>query len=611
MSRTHTQVIYNRLNHLPTPDELKYRQGKATVTAPQTTPANADIVDSLVEAVNTTGNPTPISHTVSNPSDGKLVQHDQLYTKQVRNRWTREIIGTYDRVYNWTKRSITYLLRETLTVDGVRYDLNPDVGTLNGRPSDTSDGTGPVNRSKTIHFPFDVEVYDPDQPGDMLGPAIDYTVTFVTWDGQVISSQLVKPGASAVAPAPPVRPGNTFVGWSEDYVNVQRDMVIRPIYSNDEMTVTWLNWDGSVMKTETVRFSQSATPPPEPSRVGHVFSGWDVDYTYIMADTVITATFSPNIMIVTFLDWDGLELGASEVPYGDEAARIIDPVRENYTFIGWDKDLSAVTEDIVTTAQYEINRFNVIFYDTLVNKVISTIQVEYEQPATPPAFPWYHQAIPEGAEADEIAAIEAANAAADQFYAAYDFIGWTENLDQIYDHCVAEAVFDLKMVKIKLIDGTNLEVFKEYEVPYGSQFTGDFTLPDHSDIGLEFGGWEALHGAEMTILTEDTEILAKYQTMWVRLIYFSEHGAMKTPPEVYFDDSLLYGNTLAEAGTWPPDIVSEDGSMTLDSWYYPNKLTGRLEPLTLDTVILGDTLCYPRFRPIDSIVVEPDPDPQP
>ena len=52
-----------------------------------------------------------------------------------------------------------------------------------------------------------------------------YTVTFVDWDGTVLSVQEVEPGASAVAPAAPVREGYTFTGWDVDYTDVQSDLI--------------------------------------------------------------------------------------------------------------------------------------------------------------------------------------------------------------------------------------------------------------------------------------------------------------------------------------------------------------------------------------------------
>lgn len=43
-------------------------------------------------------------------------------------------------------------------------------------------------------------------------------------------------------------------------------------------TVTFLDWDGSVLKTESVDEGADAVPPAAPSRPGYAFTGWDTDY---------------------------------------------------------------------------------------------------------------------------------------------------------------------------------------------------------------------------------------------------------------------------------------------------------------------------------------------
>ena len=60
----------------------------------------------------------------------------------------------------------------------------------------------------------------------------------------------------------------------------------------------------------------------------------------------------PDYYYVTFNDWDGNELKVIRVPKYYDAIPPQDPVREGYTFNGWDKDFTNVQHDIVTTAQY-------------------------------------------------------------------------------------------------------------------------------------------------------------------------------------------------------------------------------------------------------------------
>lgn len=57
-------------------------------------------------------------------------------------------------------------------------------------------------------------------------------------------------------------------------------------------TVTFKDYDGTVLKTEQVDKGKSATPPADPSRDGYVFSGWSGNYTNVQKDETVTATYT-------------------------------------------------------------------------------------------------------------------------------------------------------------------------------------------------------------------------------------------------------------------------------------------------------------------------------
>ena len=57
-------------------------------------------------------------------------------------------------------------------------------------------------------------------------------------------------------------------------------------------TVTFKDWDGTVLKTQTVEEGSSATPPSNPNREGYIFVGWDKSYSNITANTTITALYN-------------------------------------------------------------------------------------------------------------------------------------------------------------------------------------------------------------------------------------------------------------------------------------------------------------------------------
>jgi len=60
---------------------------------------------------------------------------------------------------------------------------------------------------------------------------ITYTVTFKDWNDSVLDSQTVVKGNSATAPASPSRNGYTFTGWDKTYSNISSALAITAQYS--------------------------------------------------------------------------------------------------------------------------------------------------------------------------------------------------------------------------------------------------------------------------------------------------------------------------------------------------------------------------------------------
>ncbi len=59
-------------------------------------------------------------------------------------------------------------------------------------------------------------------------------------------------------------------------------------------TVTFRDWDGTLLKTQQVQQGGSATPPANPTRPGYTFAGWDRAYTNVTANITVYATYTQN-----------------------------------------------------------------------------------------------------------------------------------------------------------------------------------------------------------------------------------------------------------------------------------------------------------------------------
>lgn len=95
---------------------------------------------------------------------------------------------------------------------------------------------------------------------------------------------------------------------------------------------------------------------PATAEYTYTFTGWTPNVVAVTGNATYTATYSStkNTYTVTFVDYDGTELKVETVEYGQAATPPANPVRENYYFMGWDSDFSFVTEDMTVTATYKL-----------------------------------------------------------------------------------------------------------------------------------------------------------------------------------------------------------------------------------------------------------------
>lgn len=140
--------------------------------------------------------------------------------------------------------------------------------------------------------------------------------------------------------------------------------------TNEEYIVTFMDYDATILKTESVRKRDNATPPFVSPRNGYTFVGWDGSYTNISADVTLIAQYQKQVSevttyTVTFMDHNGNVLKTEIVEEGKSASAPVEPSRDGYVFAGWDKVFDNVTSELKVTALYDPMVKPVIVIDTV------------------------------------------------------------------------------------------------------------------------------------------------------------------------------------------------------------------------------------------------------
>ena len=125
-----------------------------------------------------------------------------------------------------------------------------------------------------------------------------YTITFVNEDGSEISSTKVAYGKLPTTPEDPTKSSTaqytyTFAGWDKEIVNVTDAATYTATYNKfvRKYTVTFFDFDGSILDEQFVAYGNSAESPEKPIRKGSKFIGWDSDFSSIVNAVDVTALY--------------------------------------------------------------------------------------------------------------------------------------------------------------------------------------------------------------------------------------------------------------------------------------------------------------------------------
>ncbi len=128
-----------------------------------------------------------------------------------------------------------------------------------------------------------------------------YTVKFYGWQGALISTQEVEENGAADEPDESelgMPAGYVFTGWDQtgfDYVTEDMDVYAQfeTETGTNVYTVVFVDKDSNVISRQTVEEGGAATAPadPAPPSGNYRFIGWDVDFSNVQSDLIVTPVF--------------------------------------------------------------------------------------------------------------------------------------------------------------------------------------------------------------------------------------------------------------------------------------------------------------------------------
>jgi len=190
------------------------------------------------------------------------------------------------------------------------------------------------------------------------------TVTFDAAGGTPVPlKQELESGDTANRPRDPSKAGYTFAGWLLQGALYDFSMILdrsitlvadwepdkgdTPVIPPGEpVTVKFDSAGGSAVPDQNIKSGERATRPPDPTRAGYIFSGWQLGGVSFAFDTLVNRDITlvalwaedkgdGTNVTVAFDPDGGSAVPAQTIPSGTRATRPPNPTRAGFTFVGW------------------------------------------------------------------------------------------------------------------------------------------------------------------------------------------------------------------------------------------------------------------------------------
>ena len=195
--------------------------------------------------------------------------------------------------------------------------------------------------------------------------------------------------------------GYTFKGWY-DNENLTGSPVTAISNTETGNKEYWAKWEinqytitvkpenGKADITITQDYGTPITSPADPIREGYTFIGWDreIPKTVPAENITVTAQWEINQYTIAFDTAGGSEIAPITQDYGTNITAPANPTRKGYTFKGWDKEIpETMPAENITVKAQWEINRYTITFDTAGGSEIAPITQDYGTNITAPANP--------------------------------------------------------------------------------------------------------------------------------------------------------------------------------------------------------------------------------
>ncbi|WP_441361569.1 extracellular solute-binding protein [Acholeplasma laidlawii] len=167
-------------------------------------------------------------------------------------------------------------------------------------------------------------------------------------------------------PTIPIIEGKSFDRWTLEIPNSMpaNDVSVSTIYKITEYLITFIDYDGTILSEVIVKHNFDTPLPPTPNNhEGKLFLEWKGQTKNIISDGIVVALYS-DLLTVSFETNGGFNIEDVQAMKGSLLTNLPIPLKPSHVFLGWyiDSDLTIefnekeiLTEDIRLYAKFKSN----------------------------------------------------------------------------------------------------------------------------------------------------------------------------------------------------------------------------------------------------------------